>query len=105
MMGAIRRTLETVCVRCLGSASVSRPSIISTLPAAAPFDDADFHLPQEGLTLYKIEHSSLRQALTRSGGNVTRAAELLGITRDTLRYRLKKMQNIGCGGKHGDVWS
>ena len=30
------------------------------------------------------------QALERSGGNVSRAARELGISRDTLRYRIDK---------------
>jgi DNA-binding NtrC family response regulator len=47
-------------------------------------------LPQEGISLDELEKSLLKQALARSGGNQTRAAELLGITRDKLRYRLKK---------------
>jgi DNA-binding protein Fis len=36
--------------------------------------------------------SLVRQAIDRSGGNQTRAAELLGISRDQLRYRLKKLE-------------
>jgi len=32
------------------------------------------------------------QALRRVGGNVTLAAQALGITRDTLRYRMDKHQ-------------
>jgi DNA-binding protein Fis len=32
----------------------------------------------------------LMQALERAGGNQTQAARALGITRDTLRYRMKK---------------
>ena len=35
--------------------------------------------------------SFVKQALERSGGNQTRAADLLGISRDQLRYRLKKL--------------
>ena len=34
----------------------------------------------------------IRQALEQSRGNKTRAAELLGLTRDTLRYRIEKYQ-------------
>ena len=43
----------------------------------------------------KLEGVSLEQALQQSGGNQTRAAQRLGISRDTLRYRLKK---YGIGG-------
>jgi DNA-binding protein Fis len=35
----------------------------------------------------------VQQAIERSGGNQTRAAELLGISRDQLRYRLKKLDD------------
>jgi DNA-binding NtrC family response regulator len=51
----------------------------------------DFLLPPQGLSLEGLETSLVRQAIERSGGNQTRAAELLGISRDQLRYRLKKL--------------
>ena len=51
-----------------------------------------FVLPQEGISLDEAELSFVRQAIQRSGGNQTRAAELLGISRDQLRYRLKKLE-------------
>ncbi len=51
-----------------------------------------FVLPQEGLSLDEAELSFVKQAIERSGGNQTRAAELLGISRDQLRYRLKKLE-------------
>jgi DNA-binding protein Fis len=41
--------------------------------------------------------SLVRQALERSNGNQTRAAELLGISRDQLRYRLKKLEDSAAG--------
>ena len=49
-------------------------------------------LPEEGVPLDEVEMSLVRQALERSGGNQTRAAELLGISRGQLRYRLKKLE-------------
>jgi DNA-binding NtrC family response regulator len=52
-----------------------------------------FLLPDQGISLDEAELSFVRQAIERSGGNQTRAAELLGISRDQLRYRLKKLED------------
>ena len=49
-----------------------------------------FRLPEGGVSLEALERDLIRQALERAGGNRTRAAALLGLTRDTLRYRLEK---------------
>jgi len=57
-----------------------------------------FVLPQEGISLDEAELSFVRQAIQRSGGNQTRAAELLGISRDQLRYRLKKLEELQIAG-------
>ena len=59
----------------------------------------EFRLPPRGVSLDEIEMSLVRQALERSGGNQTRAAELLGISRDQLRYRLKKLETTGGAGE------
>ena len=61
-------------------------------PRAAIDGGANFELPATGVVLDDVEMSLVRQALERSGGNQTRAAELLGISRDQLRYRLKKLE-------------
>ena len=47
-------------------------------------------LPAAGMDLEQWERSIIEQALRESEGNQTRAAQRLGISRDTLRYRLKK---------------
>jgi transcriptional regulator with PAS, ATPase and Fis domain len=49
-----------------------------------------FELPALGVNLEALEHSFVVQALERSGGNQTRAAALLGMNRDQIRYRIEK---------------
>jgi DNA-binding NtrC family response regulator len=49
-----------------------------------------FKLPPEGVNLDDLERQLLTQALERAGGNQTQAAQLLGINRDQVRYRVEK---------------
>jgi DNA-binding NtrC family response regulator len=49
-----------------------------------------FRLPPSGVVLEDVEQDFLRQALEATQGNQTKAAEMLGLTRDALRYRMKK---------------
>jgi DNA-binding NtrC family response regulator len=50
----------------------------------------DIALPAEGVDLEQLEKSLVVQALERSGHNQTRAAALLGLNRDQIRYRIEK---------------
>jgi DNA-binding NtrC family response regulator len=50
----------------------------------------EFRLPPEGVNLEEVERQLLVQALERAGGNQTQAAQLLGINRDQVRYRIEK---------------
>jgi DNA-binding NtrC family response regulator len=47
-------------------------------------------IPLGSMTLEELEREAICQALERSGHNQVKAAKLLGISRDTLRYRMKK---------------
>jgi transcriptional regulator with PAS, ATPase and Fis domain len=49
-----------------------------------------FDLPATGVDLEELERSLVVQALRRSGGNQTKAAALLGLNRDQIRYRVEK---------------
>ncbi|HZJ31727.1 MAG TPA: sigma-54 dependent transcriptional regulator [Vicinamibacterales bacterium] len=49
-----------------------------------------FRLPPEGVNLDEVERQLLLQALERANGNQTQAAQLLGINRDQVRYRIEK---------------
>jgi DNA-binding NtrC family response regulator len=66
------------------------PAEVQDRPAAPA--KALFDLPDGGIDLEQVELALVRQAMERSGGNQTRAAELLGVSRDQLRYRLKKIE-------------
>jgi DNA-binding NtrC family response regulator len=65
------------------------------LPAGAsprPPDRSSSSLPpaEAGSALDRRERELLVQAMTESNHNVSQAARTLGISRDTLRYRLEK---------------
>ena len=47
-------------------------------------------IPPEGISLEKVEEALVKQALKFTDGNQTRAAKLLDISRDALRYRMQK---------------
>ncbi len=59
-------------------------------PAGEGSAGGDIQLPPGGLSLFGIEKELIRQALDQARGNKTTAARLLRITRDTLRYKVKK---------------
>ena len=54
-------------------------------------DNGEFTLPTDGVDLHELEGDLVRQALVRTGNNQTKAAKLLGLSRDALRYRLEKL--------------
>jgi two-component system, NtrC family, response regulator AtoC len=47
-------------------------------------------LPAEGAGLDDIERELIHQALQQANGNKTKASKLLRVSRDTLRYKIKK---------------
>ena len=62
-------------------------------------------LPAEGINLEALERSLVVQALERSGWNQTKAATLLGLNRDQIRYRIEKFDlhkpSYGCASRVG----
>lgn len=58
-------------------------------PEAAPAAE-NFRLPAGGMSFEEIEKKLLRDALKLAGGNQSKAAKLLRLSRDAFRYRLEK---------------
>jgi two-component system NtrC family response regulator len=88
------RELENAVERAVVLGGDARTIDVADLPPALlaptppPAVAAEF--PPEGVNLEAIERAWLTNALRHTGGNRTRAAKLLGITRQTLLYRIEK---------------
>ncbi len=63
------------------------------LDESSPNDGTtDFELPVRGVDFRALERRLVQQALARTRGNITRAASLLGMNRDQMRYRVEKFR-------------
>jgi DNA-binding NtrC family response regulator len=59
-------------------------------------------LPISGMSMDELEKELIVQALVQYQGNQTDAAKHLGISRDTIRYRIKKYKLAGFGKDAND---
>jgi len=89
------RELRNVCERAvlLSSGENLQPSDVLLGPLEHQFLSHEIEaieLPETGLDFDELEVQLLRQAMERADGNQTKAAKLLNLSRDTLRYRLEK---------------
>ena len=67
---------------------ISEP--VGSGPGTRPTDNHQVRLPPEGAGLDDVERDLIQQALRYANGNKTMASKLLKISRDTLRYKVKK---------------
>jgi DNA-binding NtrC family response regulator len=76
----------------IGARGLAREAVAVTasVPVGAGAVGSSFTLPPNGIVFEELERDLLRQALERSRGNRTRAARLLGMNRDRVRYRIQK---------------
>jgi DNA-binding NtrC family response regulator len=64
--------------------------IRETFEKGQPVSVDELVIPESGISIEKVEKSLIKQALIMSKGNKSRAAILLGLSRATLNYRIKK---------------
>lgn len=95
------RELKNVIERCvvLENSELISPKLLpqdmndgaaDTLQFVERRKNARLILPEEGISLDEVEKDLIQQALERTGNNQTKAAKLLNITYDSLRYQVKK---------------
>ncbi|MGQ9532166.1 MAG: sigma-54-dependent transcriptional regulator [Desulfotomaculales bacterium] len=86
----LQNVIERAMIICQGEEILPEhlPPEIQAAPRPAGGLIVDF--PDEGINLEQLEKELIIKALEKTGGNQTRAAQLLGITRSTLIYRMQK---------------
>lgn len=87
----LKNFCERMLILCAGQTlDISNLPVEMRQPASGSAFAGLFNLPDEGLSLNDLEASMISQALHKTGGNQSHAARLLGLSRDTLLYRIKK---------------
>ncbi len=95
----LRHVIERAVLGSSAAATELDRASLGTLPqsqAARPGETSagPGRFPTEGIRLADWERGMIEQALAEANGNQTSAARLLGISRDTLRYRIAKFKVV-----------
>ncbi len=85
----LRNVIERAVIFAGGEKLTENEIILVEEKTATPPVDT-IQISEKGFSLYQVESQLLKDALTQTNGNQSKAARLLGLTLDTFRYRLKK---------------
>jgi two-component system response regulator AtoC len=87
----LRNVVERAIILERGTEITFRSMILDTIePPPRLAKNGDGGMPEGIVPLEDVDREMVQRAMAAAADNQTRAAELLGITRDQLRYRLKK---------------
>lgn len=85
----LRNVCERLCILLAGK-TIEEHNLPPEIVSGKPSESREIILPEAGINLEEVEIDLIRQALERTRGNRSQAARLLGISRDTLLYRMQK---------------
>jgi len=85
----LKNFVERMAILCAGTL-IDSQNLPAEMRKQPTNHSKDIQLPDEGLCLEDVEIDLIQQALEKSKGNRSGAARLLGLTRDTLLYRIRK---------------
>ncbi|MFQ5429037.1 MAG: sigma-54-dependent transcriptional regulator [Phycisphaerae bacterium] len=84
----LRNTIERAVLLAKNATLAPHDLVLGTVsqgPSTIPIE-----LPPDGISLQTIEEQLVRKALAQTGNNQTKAAKLLHLSRDQLRYRMER---------------
>lgn len=86
----LQNVIERAAIICQGNEILPENLPKELLGAPQNGSSLVVRFPDEGISLEEVEKELIIKALQKSGGNQTRAAKFLGITRSALLYRIQK---------------
>lgn len=87
----LENIIERAIILCLGAIITPELLPLNSLQESANSGGL-FNFPDDGIVLEDVEKQLILTALNKAGGNQTKAAQLLGITRSALIYRMQKYE-------------
>ncbi|MFQ5675489.1 MAG: sigma 54-interacting transcriptional regulator, partial [bacterium] len=91
------RELENVIERSLimsGTGKITEQDLPPHIRSASVSSSGLFEIPDDGLSLEEVEKRLIRNALNKAGGNKSKAAKFLGITRRKLYSMMDRLGGI-----------
>jgi transcriptional regulator with PAS, ATPase and Fis domain len=86
----LRNLCEQLSILCAGKVIETQDLPENYLKNLEIKPQTEFILPEQGVQLDDLEADLIHQALSRTRGNRSKSARLLGISRDALLYRIQK---------------
>jgi DNA-binding NtrC family response regulator len=89
----LRNVVERAFILHAGADEIRPEHLTPELRQVAPVKPRESVAPrmdEKELVLDDVERRLIAEAMERASGNQSKAARMLGVSRDTLRYRLKK---------------
>jgi DNA-binding NtrC family response regulator len=86
----LRNVIERAVLLAVGFQISAEDIVLGRASASSSHGKRFISIPPMGIKFTELERDLIAQALERAGGNQTKAADLLGMTRDQIHYRLQK---------------
>jgi DNA-binding NtrC family response regulator len=87
------RELKNVCEHVsalMPGDNISKDNLPLSIRESQTRSESGYTLPEHGIDMESLEIDLIKQALDYTNGNKSKAAKLLGLSRDAFLYRLKK---------------